>query len=59
MPVHGKGKKDMEKTLQELIMSHGYPFEQFYYETEDGYINCVHRINGPKGTKTEENNMKN
>jgi len=28
----------------------GYPFEKHVYMTEDGYINSVFRIPGPKGT---------
>ena len=32
----------------------GYPFEKHVYTTQDGYINSVFRIPGPKGT---ENNI--
>jgi pimeloyl-ACP methyl ester carboxylesterase len=38
--------------LPEIVRGHGYIFERRFYETEDGYINCLHRINGSKdGTK--------
>lgn len=40
------------------MRNHGYPFEKHYYVTEDDYINCVFRINGPKGTNARENNLK-
>lgn len=48
-------KKDKYKTVQETIETAGYPFERFYYETKDNYINCTHRISGPKGSKAQEN----
>jgi hypothetical protein len=43
-------KKDKYKTLQRIIKDYGYPFERHYYETQDDYINCLHRISGPKGS---------
>lgn len=36
-------------------MKHKYPFEKHYYTTEDDYILCAFRINGPKHTKAWEN----
>ena len=41
-----------------MVKGYDYPIEKHYYTTEDGYINCVFRINGPKGTKAPENNLK-
>jgi hypothetical protein len=42
-------KKDKYKTLMELITDYDYPIEKHFYNTEDGYINCVFRIPGPRG----------
>lgn len=39
-----------------MIKSYNYPAEKHVYKTEDNYINSVFRINGPRGTKAEENN---
>jgi hypothetical protein len=44
----GLGSK--AKTLNEMVTDFGYPFEVHMYTTEDGYINTMHRICGPKGT---------
>jgi len=33
-----------------MVLDFGYPFEKHIYVTEDGYINTMHRICGPKGT---------
>ena len=39
-------------SLRRLIYNDfGYPLEKYVYQTEDGYINSVYRIPGPKGTK--------
>ena len=51
-PVTGR-KKDRYKPLMAVIRDHGYPIERHFYETQDGYINCVHRISGPRGTSAE------
>ena len=48
-----KPTKDRAKTLSELVKGYDYPFEKHFYETKDGYINCIHRINGPKGSNTK------
>ena len=38
-------------TLRKMVQEQfGYPFEKHTYQTEDGYINSVYRIAGPKGT---------
>ena len=50
--------KDKYKKLFKMIKDHGYPIERHYYETADGYINCVHRISGPRGTTVAENAKK-
>jgi hypothetical protein len=47
--------KDKYKKIFEVIRDHGYPIERHFYETEDGYINCVHRISGPRGTNAYMN----
>lgn len=47
--------KDKYKTLQKMVTDYGYPFEKHFVETEDGYINCLTRISGPKGTTAQEN----
>ena len=39
------------KSLTKVIKDLDYPFERHIYETEDGYINCLHRINGARGVK--------
>ena len=33
-------------SIEELIRSYKYPFEEHEYQTEDGYLNMVHRIPG-------------
>jgi pimeloyl-ACP methyl ester carboxylesterase len=48
-------KKDKYKTLLRIITDYGFPFEKHYYETQDEYINCLHRISGPKETTVAEN----
>jgi len=37
-----------------IILKHGYPFERFHYETEDGFILTAFRISGGKGARPEE-----
>jgi lysosomal acid lipase/cholesteryl ester hydrolase len=49
--------KDKYKDLNQVVRGLNYPFEKHYYNTEDDYINCVFRINGPKGTTSKENNL--
>ena len=46
-------KTTTSMTIEELIRSFGYPFEEFVYQTEDGYLNTVHRI--PGTIRTVEN----
>ena len=48
-------KHDKYKTLIEMVTDHDYPIEKYFYTTADGYINCVYRISGPKGTKAWDN----
>ena len=48
-------KTDSQKTVNQIVTDHGYPYERHFYETEDGYINMVIRISGPKGTTVKEN----
>ena len=48
-------KDDCHKSLLEMVTDYGYPIEKHFYETEDHYINCVHRISGPRGTKAVDN----
>ena len=45
----------MHKSLLELITDYDYPIEKHFYETKDYYINCVHRISGPRHTKAIDN----
>ena len=35
----------------EMVVDHDYPIEKHFYTTSDGYINCVLRISGPRGTQ--------
>ena len=49
-------KEDINKKLRDIVVDHGYPFEQHHYETEDGYINTIQRISGARGTKASLNN---
>ena len=48
-------KNDSERTYYQLIKDSGYPVESYFYETEDGYINKVIRINGPRDTDASMN----
>jgi hypothetical protein len=48
-------EKDKYKTIQKLVLDYEFPFERHFYETEDGYINTLHRISGPRGTIAREN----
>ena len=48
-------KTDIDKELREIVIDHGYPFEKHHYETEDGYINTIHRISGGQGSKASVN----
>jgi len=52
-------KKDKYKTLMEMVVDYDYPIEKHFYTTEDGYINCVFRISGPRGTTAANNAMLN
>ena len=38
-----------------MIKEYDYPIERHFYETQDDYINCVYRINGPRGTDAKKN----
>ena len=38
-----------------MVTDYDYPFEKHFFETEDGYVNCLTRISGPKGTKAQQN----
>jgi hypothetical protein len=38
-----------------MVTDYDYPFEKHFCETADGYINCLMRISGPKGTNASEN----
>jgi hypothetical protein len=55
MEVDKASKKDKYKTLFEMVSDYGFPIEKHFYETEDFYINCVHRISGPRGTCARAN----
>jgi hypothetical protein len=48
-------KKDKYKTFMEMVIDYDYPIEKHFYTTEDGYINCVFRISGPRGTTAANN----
>ena len=43
-------KPDKYKTLQKIVKDHGFSFERHFYETADDYINCLHRVHGPRGS---------
>lgn len=49
--------KDKYKDVNQVVRGLDYPFEKHYYNTEDDYINCVFRINGPRGTKAKANDL--
>lgn len=44
-------KPDKYKSVIEMVKDYDYPIEQYFYTTQDGYINRVHRICGPRGTQ--------
>jgi len=46
---------DKKKSIMQIAKDYGYPIEQHFYETEDGYINRVFRISGPRGTTPQNN----
>lgn len=48
-------KKDKYKNLMEMVIDYDYPIEKHFYTTKDGYINCVFRISGPRGTSAINN----
>lgn len=48
-------KKDKHKTFMEMVIDYDYPIEKHFYTTEDGHINCVFRISGPRGTTAANN----
>jgi endonuclease III len=50
--------KDKYKDLNQIVRNLNYPFEKHYYNTADDYINCVFRINGPRGTNAKQNDLK-
>jgi hypothetical protein len=39
----------------EMVVDYDYPIEKHFYTTSDGYINCVFRISGPRGTQAINN----
>jgi len=41
-----------------MVTDYGYPIEKHFYETADHYINCVHRISGPRGAKPSITGLK-
>jgi len=43
-----EGDKDLERDAIELITSRGYPVEEHFATTPDGFILGLHRITGPK-----------
>jgi len=43
---------DATRTIQEIVVSRGYPLETHFITTQDGYILKVFRIPGPKGSTT-------
>ena len=44
-------KHDKYKSLMEMVTDYNYPIEKYFYTTQDGYINCVFRISGQKGSR--------
>ena len=50
-------KKDKYKKFMEMVIDYGYPIEKHCYTTEDGYINTVFRISGPRGTTAINNSQ--
>jgi gastric triacylglycerol lipase len=57
---NSSNKSDGRKTINQIVKDRGYPFEKHFYETEDGYINMVIRISGPKGSlKQDSHDIKN
>lgn len=48
-------KKDKYKSFMEMVIDYDYPIEKHFYTTEDGHINCVFRISGPRGTTAVNN----
>lgn len=38
-----------------VVKDHNYPIEKHYVNTEDGYILCMFRISGPKGSSAVQN----
>ena len=50
---------DKYKTLMQMVKEYNYPIEKHFYETEDGYINCLFRISGPRYSTAQENLKRN
>lgn len=40
-----------KRRMQEIVQSHGYPYEQYTVTTEDGYILTLERLPNRKSTK--------
>mmetsp|Transcript_40343 Transcript_40343/g.38822 ORF Transcript_40343/g.38822 Transcript_40343/m.38822 type:complete len:144 (+) Transcript_40343:36-467(+) len=48
-------KNDSDRNIQQLIRDNHYPCELHFYETDDGFINKVIRISGPKNSDPRVN----
>ncbi|GAM16909.1 hypothetical protein SAMD00019534_000840, partial [Acytostelium subglobosum LB1] len=46
--AYTEAEKDLERDAIEMITSRGYPVEEHYVTTPDGYILMLHRITGPR-----------
>ncbi|MFO0117584.1 MAG: hypothetical protein ACK521_08215 [bacterium] len=42
-----------------MVKDYNYPIERHFYETEDGYINSLFRISGPRFSNPKENLKRN
>ena len=51
--VCGKSNPEEGMTVPEIITYHGYPAEEHFITTQDGYILGVHRIAGGKGASVK------
>ncbi|XP_018019991.1 lipase 3-like [Hyalella azteca] len=45
-------KNGVELPSPAIIAQQGYPYEEHFVTTRDGYVLAVHRISGPRGTKS-------
>ncbi|EGG13702.1 carboxylic ester hydrolase [Cavenderia fasciculata] len=46
--IYTEAEKDLDRDAIELITSRGYPCEEHYVTTPDGFILGLHRITGPR-----------